>query len=77
MLRLNKGGQKKKEKKKNGISRFCFLFDTLAYPIKSKELGVSGLKLGSMRKKRNAGVLPNQIYFYLIFRGTVYVYYDI
>lgn len=23
------------------------------------------------------GVLPNQIYFYLIFHGTVYTYYDI
>jgi len=23
------------------------------------------------------GILPNQIYFYLIFHGTVYTYYDI
>lgn len=29
----------------------------------------------SIRKR--SGVLPNQIYFYLIFHGTVYTYYDI
>lgn len=77
MLRLNKGGQKKR-KKMESLCR-SFLFDTLApaRPMKSKELGVSGLKLRLTRKKRNADVLPNQIYFYLIFRGTVYVYYDI
>lgn len=54
-----------------------FSYSISSHPMKSNELGVSGLKLGLMGKKRNAGVLPNQIYFYLIFRGTVYVYYDI
>lgn len=35
-------------------------------------------KKESTKKEGDAAVLlPNQIYFYLIFRGTVYVYYDI